>query len=86
MTRSCCSWASSARAPIAYGVSKAGLNALADIFRDELAGNAGIRIEYCDPGPMRTPMRRKAFPGALPEEMPAAESTVPAILARLVGG
>lgn len=70
----------------AYGVSKAGVNTLADIFRDELEGNAGIRVEYCDPGPMRTPMRRKAFPGALPEEMPAAESAVPAILERLIGG
>jgi NAD(P)-dependent dehydrogenase (short-subunit alcohol dehydrogenase family) len=69
----------------AYGVSKAGLNALAEIFRDELQGNAGIRVEYCDPGPMRTAMRRQAFPGALPEEMPAAESAVAAILARLAG-
>ncbi|MFW5969512.1 MAG: SDR family NAD(P)-dependent oxidoreductase [Halofilum sp. (in: g-proteobacteria)] len=70
----------------AYGVSKAGVNALAQILRDELAGNAGIRVEYRDPGPMRTPMRRKAFPGALPDEIPAAESAVPAILARLGGG
>jgi NAD(P)-dependent dehydrogenase (short-subunit alcohol dehydrogenase family) len=68
----------------AYGVSKAGVNALAAIFRDELEGNAGIRVEYLDPGPMRTPMRRRAFPGALPEEMPPVESAVPAILARLV--
>jgi len=69
----------------AYGVSKAGLDALAEIFRDELGGNAGVRVEYCDPGPMRTSMRRQAFPGALPEEMPAAESAVAAILARLDG-
>ncbi len=69
----------------AYGVSKAGVHTLADILGDELAGHAGIRVEYCDPGPMRTALRRKAFPGALPEEMPAAESAVPAILARLVG-
>ena len=70
----------------AYGVSKAGVNALADIFRDELEGNTRIRVEYCDPGPMRTPMRRKAFPGALPDEMPAPETAVPGILARLVSG
>lgn len=68
----------------AYGVSKAGVNALADIWRDELQGDTGIRVEYVDPGPMRTPMRRTAFPGALPEEMPPAESAVPAILHRLV--
>lgn len=70
----------------AYGVSKAGVNALAAIFRDELEGHAGIRVEHLDPGPMRTSMRRKAFPGALPEEMPPAESVVPAILARLGAG
>lgn len=68
----------------AYGVSKAGVDALAQIFRDELEDHTGIRVEYCDPGPMRTPMRRKAFPGALPEEMPPAETAVPAILARLI--
>jgi hypothetical protein len=33
---------------------------------------------------MRTPMRRQAFPGALPEEMPVAEAAVPGILSRLV--
>lgn len=70
----------------AYGVSKAGVATLAAILRDELDGERGIRVEYCDPGPLRTAMRRKAFPGALPEETPAVESAVPGILARLAAG
>ena len=57
----------------AYGVSKSGLAALADILRDELEGEGSIRVEHIVPEPMRTGLRATAFPGALPEETPPPE-------------
>ena len=45
-----------------YGVSKAGLEALARSYAQELA-NTNARVRLLDPGPMRTAMRAKAFPG-----------------------
>lgn len=45
-----------------YAVSKAGLEALAKSYAEELA-NTPVRVAILDPGPMRTAMRAKAFPG-----------------------
>lgn len=70
----------------AYGVSKAAVAALADILRDELDSGTPIAVHHLDPGPMRTPLRVRAFPGAHPDEAPPPEDhAVPAILAAIAG-
>jgi NAD(P)-dependent dehydrogenase (short-subunit alcohol dehydrogenase family) len=46
----------------AYGVSKIGVEALADIWAKELARTA-IRVNVVDPGPTLTALRKKVFPG-----------------------
>lgn len=46
----------------AYGVSKFGLEGLAQILAAELE-NSRIRVNCIDPGPTRTALRKKAFPG-----------------------
>lgn len=63
-----------------YGVSKQAVQTLMHMLADETEGNRDeqghpvIAINGYDPGPMRTPLRRRAFPGeleretALPEE------------------
>lgn len=45
-----------------YAVSKAGLEALAKTYAQEVA-NTPVRVTVLDPGPMRTGLRAKAFPG-----------------------
>lgn len=45
-----------------YAVSKAGLEALAKTYAEEVSSTA-VRVSLFDPGPMRTNLRAKAFPG-----------------------
>jgi NAD(P)-dependent dehydrogenase (short-subunit alcohol dehydrogenase family) len=45
-----------------YAASKAGLEALAKTYAHEVA-NTHVRVNLLDPGPMRTGLRAKAFPG-----------------------
>ena len=45
-----------------YAVSKAGLETLAHTYAAEVA-NTNVRVNLLDPGPMRTGLRAKAFPG-----------------------
>lgn len=45
-----------------YAASKAGLEALAKSYAHEVA-NTHVRVNLLDPGPMRTAMRARAFPG-----------------------
>jgi NAD(P)-dependent dehydrogenase (short-subunit alcohol dehydrogenase family) len=58
----------------AYGVSCFAIEGLMQILADELEANTNIRVNSLDPGPVRTAMRLRAYPGedvsALPE--PAA--------------
>lgn len=46
----------------AYAVSKAGLDALVKTYAQEIA-NTSVRANLLSPGPIRTAMRAKAFPG-----------------------
>ena len=46
----------------AYAVSKAGLEAFMQVLADELEVNTPIRVNSIDPGPVRTSMRRTAYP------------------------
>ncbi|MEZ5541935.1 MAG: SDR family oxidoreductase [Pseudomonadota bacterium] len=47
----------------AYGVAKAGLEGFMQILADELDTNTPIRANSLDPGPVRTGLRRIAYPG-----------------------
>ena len=67
----------------AYAASKAGLEALATTYADEV-DNTAIRVAVVNPGPMRTLMRQRAFPGEDPMTLPPPEEIVPLIL-ELVG-
>lgn len=64
----------------AYGVSKAALKASAQILADETENlvndqnHPRIAINMINPGPMRTRLRAKAFPGEMPEETPEPET------------
>ena len=67
----------------AYAASKAGLEALASVYADEVE-HTEIKVAVVNPGPMRTRMRAAAFPGEDPATLPAPEEIVPMIL-ELVG-
>ncbi len=53
----------------AYGVSKAALDMLTQLYAAETA-KSPVRINLIDPGPLRTQLRAAAFPGETPEAVP----------------
>ena len=69
-----------------YGVSKQALKAFMYILADEFdtkhdeQGNPPIAINGYNPGAMRTPLRRRAFPGELIEETPIPEEKLGPLL------
>lgn len=63
----------------AYGVSKVGVEALANIWATELAKTA-IRVNVIDPGPTLTALRKKVFPGESNSDLKAAEKVTNAYL------
>jgi len=56
----------------AYAASKAGLNALATCYANEMK-NSNIRVNIVEPGAQRTRMRAHAFPGEDPETLPTPD-------------
>jgi NAD(P)-dependent dehydrogenase (short-subunit alcohol dehydrogenase family) len=46
----------------AYAVSKFGIEGLMQVLADELGGNTSVRVNSINPGPVRTLMRRQAYP------------------------
>ncbi len=68
----------------AYGLGKAGLEALGLMLRDEWAGR-GIRVVAVNPGPMRTAMRAEAHPEENPATVPPPSERVAPVLAVLKG-
>lgn len=56
----------------AYAATKAGLNALATCYADEMK-NSTVRVNIVEPGAQRTRMRAKAFPGEDPMSLPAPD-------------
>lgn len=62
-----------------YAVSKAGLEALVKSYALELA-DTKVRANLINPGPMRTAMRAKAFPGEKPETLPPPDAITPLFL------
>ncbi len=59
-----------------YAVSKAGLEALVKTYAREVE-RTPVRANIINPGPTRTGMRAKAFPGENPETLPAPEELAP---------
>ena len=53
----------------AYGVSKAGLEMLAQTYAEEMQ-SSNIRVAIIDPGAMQTAMRARAMPGEDPDTLP----------------
>ena len=62
-----------------YAVSKAGLDALVKTYAQEVA-NTSVRANLISPGPIRTAMRGKAFPGEDPLTLKTPEDIAPAFL------
>jgi NAD(P)-dependent dehydrogenase (short-subunit alcohol dehydrogenase family) len=62
-----------------YAATKAGLEALVQIYADEVA-HTQIRCALLNPGPMRTRMRNVAFPGEDPDDLPAPEAIAPLVV------
>jgi len=69
----------------AYAASKAGLEALAATYADEVE-HTPVRVAVVNPGPMRTKMRAAAFPGEDPQSLPAPDEIVPMILELVAPG
>jgi len=62
-----------------YAVSKAGLEALAKTYANEVE-SSDLCVNLVNPGPIRTAMRAKAFPGEDPQKLHAPEELVPLFL------
>ncbi len=62
-----------------YAASKAALESLALTYAAECA-STDIKVNLFSPGPLRTAMRAKAFPGEDPMTLQPPEAVVPAIL------
>jgi len=60
----------------AYAVSKSALEGLAGVLAEECEGTTAIRVNSVNPGPMRTPMRARAFPGEDPATLPMPEQVL----------
>lgn len=64
----------------AYAVSKIALESYAKILADELEGAKKIRVNTLIPGPVDSPLRKKAFPAEIKEKLPAMIELSPAYL------
>lgn len=62
-----------------YAVSKAGLDALVKTYAQEIA-NTHVRANLLSPGPVRTRMRAKAFPGEDPMTLKTPEDVASSFL------
>ena len=60
----------------AYAASKFALEGLVQVLADETDTTTGIRVNSVNPGRMRTPMRAKAYPGEVPESLPAPDQVL----------
>ncbi|HEX4023583.1 MAG TPA: YciK family oxidoreductase [Steroidobacteraceae bacterium] len=60
----------------AYAVSKAGIEALSGLLSEELQAAGSTRVNTLNPGPVRTRMRRQAFPAEDQQRLAAPEDIV----------
>lgn len=68
----------------AYGVSKAALQTLCAQWQLEQPADGPLRFHCFYPGPMRTGLRLKGYPGEHPEQTPPPEAAAERLLALLV--
>ena len=66
-----------------YAAAKVGLEAMVRAYAAEVA-NTRMRVNLADPGPVRTALRARAFPGEDATKLPSPESVAEALVA-LVG-
>lgn len=64
----------------AYAVSKIALESYAKILADELESAGKVRVNTLIPGPVDSPLRKKAFPAENKEKLPAMTEISPAYL------
>jgi len=64
----------------AYGVAKAGQDAMVDILASEYSGDRRIRVNALDTGPLRTNLRLHHYPGEDPATLPPPEAAADAYL------
>ena len=67
----------------AYAVSKFALEGLNEVLSEELSGFTKIRVNSLNPGPVRTSMRRQAYPAEDAGSLAAPESVARAYVALL---
>ncbi len=64
----------------AYGVAKYALEGMVQAWAEELEIHPGLRINTYDPGPMRTRLRVRGYPGEDLQTLPQADTAVPTLL------
>jgi len=64
----------------AYAVAKSGLEAVRELYAEELKGITNVRVNSVNPGRMRTPMRAAAYPAEDPNTVPGPQIAVAAFL------
>lgn len=64
----------------AYGISKEALKGMMKILADEMDTDKPVKVNAINPGPVKTQLRMKAFPGEDPNEMLPAEKIMPTYL------
>jgi NAD(P)-dependent dehydrogenase (short-subunit alcohol dehydrogenase family) len=62
-----------------YGASKAALEAMVRSYAAEVR-STDMRVNLLDPGPVRTNLRKKAFPGENPARLPAPAAIAPLVV------
>ena len=64
----------------AYGVSKIALEGMAKILSEELESSGKIRVNILIPGPVDSPLRKRAYPAEDKSRLPAMASLAPVYL------
>ncbi|MFT4047260.1 MAG: SDR family NAD(P)-dependent oxidoreductase [Solimonas sp.] len=64
----------------AYGIAKAGIEQMAQMWATEMQSHPQLRFNTYNPGPLRGGLRLKGYPGELIEQAPPPETAVPALL------
>ena len=64
----------------AYGIGKAAVEQMSQMWASELQSKPNLRFNTFQPGPMRTGIRLKGYPGELIEQSPLPDTVTPALL------
>lgn len=64
----------------AYAASKFAVEAIMQLYADELENTSDIRVNCINPGATRTTMRQAAYPAEHPEDVPTADTIMPLYL------